>query len=214
MLPIIIKLRIMTTAMAGWTAAVAPVPLPAQSVATLVAGQAAQPVEVSLYDENEHQSGVVAIWRDGSTDADTKADLKRLFRCRSTHRQKLLAQKTLAMLADVSAHYPGKTVEYVSVYRVGHNESSTSPHRDGRAIDFRIRGIALKNVRDYVWRTYTDVGVGWYPSEQFVHIDTRPNIHDTAWTFLHGVNHYHPFWSELDRNPELAARLAARGYGS
>ena len=214
MLPIILKLRIMTTAMAGWTATVAPVPLPTQAVATLVAGQAAQPVEVTLYDENDHQTGTLAIWRDGATDDATKADLKRMFRCRTTHRQKLLAQKTLAMLADVSAHYPGKTVEYVSVYRVGHNESSTSPHRDGRAIDFRIRGIALKDVRDYVWRTYTDVGVGWYPSEQFVHIDTRPNIHDTSWTFLHGVNHYHPFWSELARNPELAARLAARGYGS
>lgn len=214
MLPIILKLKIMTTAMAGWTATVAPVPLPTQAVATLVAGQAAQPVPVTLYDENDHQTGTIAIWRDGATDAATKADVKRMFRCRTTHRQKLLAQKTLAMLADVSAHYPGKTVEYVSVYRVGHNESSTSPHRDGRAIDFRIRGIALKDVRDYVWRTYTDVGVGWYPSEQFVHIDTRPNVHDTAWTFLHGVNHYHPFWSELDRNPELAARLAARGYGS
>jgi uncharacterized protein YcbK (DUF882 family) len=218
LLPIILKLRIMTTAMAGWTAAVAPVPLPAQSVATLVAGQAAQPVEVSLYDENDHQSGVVAIWRDGSTDAATKQDLKRLFRCRATHREKPLAQKTLAMLADVQNHYPGKTIEYVSVFRLrngqGNRESSTSPHRDGRAIDFRIRGVQLRDIRDYVWRTYTDVGVGWYPSEQFVHIDTRPGLHDTSWTFLHGVNHYHPFWAEVARNAELAARLAARGYRS
>ena len=214
MLPIILKLKLMTTAMAGWTAAVAPVPLPTQAVATIVAGEASQPVPVTLYDENDHQTGTVAIWRDGATDTATKADLKRLFRCRTTHRQKLLAQKTLAMLADVSAHYPGKTVEYVSVYRVGRKESSTSPHRDGRAIDFRIRGIKLRDVRDYVWRTYSDVGVGWYPSEQFVHIDTRPGIHDTSWTFLRGVNHYHPFWSEVARDPELAARLAARGYRS
>lgn len=208
----------MTTAMAGWTAAVAPVPLPAQSVATLIAGQAAQPVEVTLYDENDHQSGVVAIWRDGSTDEPTKNDLKRLFRCRATHREKPLAQKTLAMLADVANHYPGKTIEYVSVFRLrngsGNRESSTSPHRGGRAIDFRIRGVKLRDIRDYVWRTYTDVGVGWYPSEQFIHIDTRPGLHDTSWTFLHGVNHYHPFWADLARNPELAARRASRGYGS
>ena len=80
MLPIILKLKIMTTAMAGWTATVAPVPLPTQAVATLVAGQAAQPVPVTLYDENDHQTGTIAIWRDGATDAATKADIKRMFR--------------------------------------------------------------------------------------------------------------------------------------
>jgi uncharacterized protein YcbK (DUF882 family) len=209
-----LKLKLMTTAMAGWTAAVAPVPLPTEALTSMIAGNAAMPVEISLYDENDHQSGTVAIWRDGATDDATKDDLKRLFRCRKTYRQKMLAQKTLAMLADVSDHYPGKTIEYVSVYRVNRGESSTSPHRDGRAIDFRIRGVALKDIRDYVWRTYTDVGVGWYPSEQFVHIDTRPKDHDMSWTFLNGVNRYHPFWSKLARDPELAARVAARGYGS
>jgi uncharacterized protein YcbK (DUF882 family) len=144
--------------------------------------------------------------RDGSTDEQTTADVKRLFRCRTTHREKVIAKKTLAMLADVADHYPGKTVEYVSVYRTGSNESGTSPHRDGRAIDFRIRGAPLKDIRDYVWKTYTDVGVGWYPSEQFVHIDTRPLVHDTAWTYVHGDNHYHPYWAESARpRPQLAS---------
>ena len=83
-------------------------------------------------------------------------------------------------------------------------ESPTSPHRDARAIDFRIRGVQLKEIRDYLWKTYTDVGVGWYPAEQFVHIDTRPRVHDTAWTFLNGTNHYHPYWAELARKPMVA----------
>ena len=166
----------MTTAMAGWTAAASPAPLPAQALATVLAVDAASPIAVSLYDENDHQRGTVAIWRDGSTDAGTAAEVKHLFRCRTTHRQKMIAKQTLAMLADVSQHYPGKTIEYVSGYRAGGSESRTSPHRDGRAIDFRIRGASLQPIRDYVWRTYRDVGVGWYPSEQFVHIDTRPKI--------------------------------------
>ena len=200
--PIFIKLKLMTTAMAGWTAAASPAPMPAQAVASVVAVDAASPIAVPLYDENDHQEGVIAVWRDGSTDAATAAQVKKLFRCRTTHYQKMIARDTLAMLADVAQHYPGKTLEYVSAVRVGSNESPTSPHRDGRAIDFRIRGVALAPIRDYVWRTYTDVGVGWYPSEQFVHIDTRPNIHDTAWTFYKGVNHYHPYWAELARRPQ------------
>ena len=203
MIPILLKLKLMTTAMAGWTAASSPAPLPVQTVATVVAVDSAAPIAVSLFDENEHQQGTIAIWRDGSTDAATATQVKQLFRCRTTHRQKMMAKKTLAMLADVAQHYPGKTIEYVSAYRVGSGESPTSPHRDGRAIDFRIRGVALAPIRDYVWRTYTDVGVGWYPSEQFIHIDTRPAIHDTSWTFYKGVNHYNPYWAELARRPQL-----------
>ena len=115
-----------------------------------------------------------------------------------------MSQQTLAMLADVSDHYPGKVIEYVSAYRIGGGESATSPHRDGRALDFRIRGVQLREIRDYVWKTYTDVGVGWYPQEQFVHIDTRPTLHDTAWTFLKGNNHYHPYWAESVKGTRVA----------
>ena len=190
--------------------------MPAESVAMVFAGEAASPVAVTLYDENEHQAATLAIWRDGSTDQDTRAAIKRLFRCRSTYRQKMMAQKTLEMLAAVTERYGGHVIEYVSAYRVGGNESSTSPHRDGRALDFRIRGAPLADIRDYVWKTYADVGVGWYPSEQFIHIDTRPNIHDTSWTFLNGVNHYHPYWAEKIRKPtpEVATAVVDRHAGS
>jgi uncharacterized protein YcbK (DUF882 family) len=203
--------------MAGWNAAAlpVPVPMPAETVAVVFAGQAASPVEVTLYDENDHQAGALAIWRDGSTDEDTTAGVKRLFRCRKTYRQKMMAQETLAMLAFVSEHYDQRLIEYVSAYRIGGAESATSPHRDGRALDFRIRGVPLKDIRDLIWRTYTDVGVGWYPSEQFVHMDTRPGVHDTAWTFLNGENHYHPYWAEAVRKPQaVAATVVDRHAGS
>jgi uncharacterized protein YcbK (DUF882 family) len=211
LLPIILKIRLATAAMASWSAAASPVPLPAETVAMVVAEQAAGPVEVTVYDENDHQAGALAIWRDGSTDDATKADVKRLFRCRTTLRQKMLADKTLEMLAAVSERYGNRVIEYISAYRVGYAESSTSPHRDGRAIDFRIRGVPLRDIRDYLWRTYVDVGVGWYPSEQFVHIDTRPGVHDTSWTFIGGANHYHPYWAELVRkpHPEIATTAVA-----
>jgi uncharacterized protein YcbK (DUF882 family) len=215
MVGILIKVKIMATAMAGWTASAAPAPMPSSHVvATVVNAEVAGPVAVSLYDENDHQQGTIAIWRDGSVDATTKATVKRLFRCRKTLREKMMAQRTLAMLADVSDHYPGKVIEYVSAYRVGRNESPTSPHRDGRALDFRIRGVQLREIRDYVWKTYSDVGVGWYPQEQFVHIDTRPSIHDTAWTFLNGDNHYHPYWAESAKRPQVANVVHDRHAGS
>lgn len=214
MLPIILKIRLTAMAMAGWTAAASPVPLPAEAVATMFAGNTSAPVPVSLYDENDHQKGVVAIWRDGSTDEATSTEIMRLFRCRKTHREHMLAQKTLAMLADIAERYEGKTIEYVSAYRVGRNESATSPHRHAAALDFRIRGVQLRNIRDYLWQAYTHVGVGWYPEGQYIHIDSRPELNDTSWTFLHGTNHYHPYWAELARKPEQVAASHASRPGS
>jgi uncharacterized protein YcbK (DUF882 family) len=201
-------MRLMSAAAASWTAAASPVPLPAEPIATLIATHTAGPVEVSLYDENDHQKGHVAIWRDGSVDDDTRVELKRLFRCRKTHREAMIHHNTLAMIADIAERYDGKTIEYVSAFRVGRNESRTSPHRDARAIDFRIRGVALREIRDYLWRTYTEVGVGWYPKGQYIHIDSRPTMTDMSWTFVNGTNRYHPYWADLARRPEPDEQLA------
>jgi uncharacterized protein YcbK (DUF882 family) len=211
LLPIILKIKLATTAMAGWTAAASPVPLPAQALATMFVGDVSAPVPVSLYDENEHQKGTVAIWRDGSTDEATTTELKKLFRCRKTRKEHMIKQQTLAMLADIAERYSGKTIEYVSAYRAARTESSTSPHRHAAAIDFRIRGVQLRDIRDYVWKTYTHVGVGWYPqggTGAYMHIDSRPDLNDTSWTFLHGSNHYDPSWATLARRPAEVAAAA------
>lgn len=215
MLPIILKIRLMSMAAAGWTASASPVPIPAESVATLIATSTAAPAEVSLFDENDRQRGHIAIWRDGSVDAETRAIVKRLFRCRKTHREAMIHRTTLAMLADVAARYEGKTIEYVSAFRIHRGESRTSPHRDARAIDFRIRGTRLRDIRDYLWSNYTEVGVGWYPDGQYIHIDARPTLHDTSWTFVRGKNRYHPHWADAARKPKLDDEIAqARRNGS
>lgn len=190
----------LASAMLAAVAGAGPAPVPT-AIGAVVAEASIEPVEVALYDENLRVHAVVAIARDGATDPETTKEVTHLFRCRQSGREHPIAQKTLAMLADVAEHYPGKEVEFVSVYRATRSEGWESPHRGARAIDFRVRGVDLRTLRDYLWRTYTDVGIGWYPSEQFIHMDTRPGLHDTAWTFLNGDNHYHPYWAELARNP-------------
>jgi uncharacterized protein YcbK (DUF882 family) len=200
MLPILLKLKLATTAAAGLAAVASPLPMPAEALAMAVVERAAAPVEVKLHDENLQIDASVAIRRDGTMDDATAAEVKRLFRCRQTGRAHVIARRTLAMLADIADKYD-RTIEFVSVYRVQRGESPTSPHRDARAIDFRIRGVSMTQIRDYLWRKYTEVGIGWYPAEQFIHMDSRPNLHDTAWTFLAGENHYHPYWAEVARRP-------------
>ncbi|TMQ10859.1 MAG: DUF882 domain-containing protein [Deltaproteobacteria bacterium] len=207
MLPVLLKLKLAMSAASGLAAAAGPVAMPGNAIATVIVERAAAPVEVKLYDENLRIGATIGIRRDGAMDDATAAEVKHLFRCRQTNRERPIARRTLAMLADVADRYD-RTIEFVSAYRVQHGESSTSPHRGARAIDFRIRGVSLPEIRDYLWRTYTEVGIGWYPVEQFIHMDSRPTLHDTAWTFLAGENHYHPYWAEVARRPvsEATAR--------
>jgi uncharacterized protein YcbK (DUF882 family) len=196
MLPVIAQLRTAATLMA--IGVPTPVPIAPEIEAAM------EPVELELYDVNADTSARVAIRRDGATDDDTAVQLKHLFRCHETGSEHALAPKTLAMLADLAVQYPDKAIEFVSVFRNSRNEPIDSPHRAGRAIDFRIRGVQLREVRDYLWRTFREVGIGWYPYEGFIHMDSRPDEHDIAWTFFDGDNHYNPYWAELARAPKPA----------
>lgn len=166
-------------------------------------------VEVALFDENQKEAAKVWIGRDGSVDPATAKEIKRLFKCRRSGRERKIDQGALALLADVAAQFPGKTIEYVSVYRGNADESRTSPHRHGRAIDFRIRGVKPQEIRDYLWRTFRGVGIGWYPEESFIHMDHRPGEKDISWTFIKGENLYNPGWAAVARSqdrPELVRR--------
>src|SRR5262245_34730612 len=133
MLPLVLKLKVMTSAMSAWMAVSSPVPMPTEAVAMMFEGRAVTPVEVKLYDENLRVSATVLIDHEGNSDEATTEEIRHLFRCRFTGRRRAIARKALMMLAAVAERYPGKTIEFVSVYRARRGESITSPHRAGRA---------------------------------------------------------------------------------
>lgn len=165
-------------------------------------------VEVVLYDENHPETLTIRIGRDGTVDDATRKELQRLFRCKRTGRQRPADKGMLAMLADVASQYPGQTIELVSGFRA--TDRHTSRHWQGRAIDFRIKGARMTEVRDYIWATHTSVGLGWYPENGFVHMDHREDGGDIAWTETGGVNHYHPSWSQRVRRGEALKQREQR----
>jgi uncharacterized protein YcbK (DUF882 family) len=212
MVPSILELKLATTMMAGWLAASTPAPLPVQTVAVMLEGAAAAPVAIELYDVNRRLSIRATIERDGSADPATRDRLTDAFRCRFTSHRAPMAQRTLAMLADLADRYRGHTIELVSAHRATRAESWTSPHRASRALDFRVRGVPPREIRDYLWRKYegTGIGIGWYPAESFVHMDSRTGP-DIAWTFQRGENHYRPYWAELARARDRPAPRPRHG---
>ncbi len=86
---------------------------------------------------------------------------------------------TLLAAAAIRFHAP--RVDIVSGYRSpkynvmlrkkGHQVARESQHTQGTAVDFRIRGVDTKVLRDFV-RGLRMGGVGYYPRTHFIHADT------------------------------------------
>lgn len=202
--------------MTGFMAASSPAPTPMASVSLLMDARAVEPIEVPLFDVNHVESLTVVIGRDGGATEATYGELERVMRCKVTNHAKPISKATLGMLADVADRYRGKRVELVSAYRDKASESATSPHRAARAIDFRITGADIGELRDYLWRhnsRFSEVGVGWYPGDAFLHVDARPGLKSIAWTLLNGANQYHPAWSTAAVAPVPATPRPTRSVG-
>lgn len=85
------------------------------------------------------------------------------------------------VLKRVADRFSAKRIEVVSGYRSpkynlmlrkkGHQVARHSQHMEGHAVDFRVRGVATRQVLHFV-RSLRVGGVGFYPHSQFVHSDT------------------------------------------
>jgi uncharacterized protein YcbK (DUF882 family) len=165
-------------------------------------------VHAVLYIKNVRQTVTLDLPVDGVLDdVDAKA-LRKLLRCRRSGRSRRIATGVLVMLADIADRYPGHVIEIVSGYRAPPYGAPRSKHFSGHAIDFRVRGIDSKEIRDYLWTAYEGgYGVGYYPTNDFIHMDHRPGMHDTAWEQRrpNQPNRYHPTWA---RKLRAAAGMA------
>jgi uncharacterized protein YcbK (DUF882 family) len=103
------------------------------------------------------------------------------FREKETHRMDSRLYVLLTDLADGARCLP--RYEVISGYRSpdtneklheqGHHVAQHSLHMEGRAMDVRLRGCSVKKLRDLALAASRG-GVGYYPKDQFVHIDTGP----------------------------------------
>jgi uncharacterized protein YcbK (DUF882 family) len=133
------------------------------------------------------QRGLVTLYRIWSKEtervrlADSRGRVKpaamramrELLRPRESRKRKTPNTRLLTLLAQVSDHYGGRAVHVVSGFRLpGGLTRDSSRHVAGEAIDFRIPGVPLTELRDYC-QHFEHVGVGYYPTTKFVHMDVR-----------------------------------------
>lgn len=92
--------------------------------------------------------------------------------------------RLLQQLTKISDHFGGRRIIVVSGYRpAGGYTRETSRHTRGDALDIRIDGVPITAIRDYC-RTLENMGCGYYPRSQFVHVDVRER--ETYWVDYSG----------------------------
>jgi uncharacterized protein YcbK (DUF882 family) len=160
-------------------------------------------VRVHMRSVNSSDEYELDVTHDGAVDGSHTALLEAFLSCRRTGRSHAMAAGVLRVLAAITQEFPGHTIEIISGFRASPFGVKESKHFDGRAIDLRVKGVKLTKVRDFVWRNFTDVGVGYYGPQNFIHVDFRPDEKDTAWSSAHedAVYEYNPRWALRIRPP-------------
>jgi uncharacterized protein YcbK (DUF882 family) len=127
---------------------------------------------LTLTTINRHES--LAIASDGDDGGFASADLDRVAHVlrAAGGDEHPVDPRTLALIYRIQVHFGVPEIRVVSGYRVP-KPGSHSNHGKGRAVDLVVPGVADEEVARFA-RGLGFVGVGVYPTSQFVHVDIRP----------------------------------------
>jgi LysM repeat protein len=171
-----------------------------------VKGFVAQPIRfLSVW--NNKSAKLKLLTRSGKINQRSRRILSRLAGPKKkTRRVKLLHPRLIHMLQRVAERFPGHTIEVISGYRPRKRGAKLSKHNQGRAIDFRVKGVPRKELYDYI-KELPKVGAGYYPNSVFVHLDVRDKT--TLWTDYSGVGEAARMTPPDEENVEAAADVEA-----
>jgi uncharacterized protein YcbK (DUF882 family) len=132
------------------------------------------PGELHLYVSNTRESYRIRLYdADGRMRTDAVREAARALRDQRSGLARSPHPRLLAMLYIVGQHFDAQ-LEVVSGYRVrGVNASEGSRHGSGEACDIRIRDVGYRTLSSFAERTFARVGIGFYPTSRFVHLDHR-----------------------------------------
>lgn len=108
-------------------------------------------------------------------------EVNSFLRCRFTNKEADMADALLPTAVRAARHFKSDRIVVVSGFRSpkynlmlrkkGREVSRKSQHTHGKALDFRLDGVAATSLRDWA-RSLGLGGVGFYGKSAFVHVDT------------------------------------------
>lgn len=170
-----------------------------------------QSAPITFYFQNRHDEQSFQLLDDSG---DVRPEIVKAFshfvRCWRTEREKSMHPRTLEIVAAISRHFGDARIEIVSGYRARPYGAPHSKHFLGRAMDIHVDGVPAKVVASWVWKNFRNVGVGYYPKQEFVHVDSRDL--DVRWvdSANHGESAHANYFGRLpsDELPANAPLLA------
>ena len=133
-----------------------------------------RPAGVTFYFENRHEEATFAFFDEhGDPQQDVLKDFSHFVRCWRTGREKAMHARTVEIVTQIAAHFGVERIDVVSGYRARPYGAPHSKHFLGRAMDIHVPGVKAKIVATWVWQNFRHVGVGFYPKQDFVHVDSR-----------------------------------------
>ena len=144
----------------------------------------AAPGERTLRLYNTHTGETVrsVFWAEGQFIPDALQDINKVLRDHRNNKIAPIDPQLLVLLNEVSAKFgDNQLVHVISGYRSPESNAKLranstgvakhSMHMDGKAIDIRLPGKDLAQLRKAAM-AMRGGGVGYYPDSQFVHMDT------------------------------------------
>ncbi|ART83154.1 hypothetical protein CBP31_11450 [Oceanisphaera profunda] len=162
----------------GGLGAVAMLPMPA------LASRSAPVRKLSLHSINTGEQVTASFWEEGRYLKEGLNTLNRIMRDYRAEEQSEIDPKLYDQLYLLQ-HRLGKVgeIQIISGYRspntnamlrrTSRGVAKKSYHMKGQAIDLRLPGVPLAQVRQAALNMKVG-GVGYYPSSNFVHLDTGP----------------------------------------
>ena len=142
-------------------------------------GSAAHVVDsFTLISANTLES-VEVRYVDGVVDETSRQQVDHLMRCLKTDGAKRIDTRLIDTLREIAKEVDGKPLELVSGYRAPQNWHDHNFHTRGQAADIRVEGMGANKLRK-IARKLGVRGVGWYPTTNMIHVDTRDE--DWFWT--------------------------------
>ena len=142
------------------------------------------PKTISLFNPNTWESLETTYWSDGNYVPEALYEINHIMRDRFTEQTKPIDVSLIDLLYDISRTLQSKRpLHIISGYRSpktnsrlrrhGKKAAKNSYHIQGKAVDIRIPGNKVSDVRR-VSAQLKRGGVGYYPHSRFVHVDVGP----------------------------------------
>jgi uncharacterized protein YcbK (DUF882 family) len=109
---------------------------------------------------------------DGTLDPDALAEIEQVFRDKDSEATHAIDPRLVKLLYKLADHFDARQITLISGFREPNGNKTEGAHGKGRAADIMIPGVKLPALAK-IARRLGHVGVGYYPTSGFIHLDVR-----------------------------------------